>query len=293
MYELMDFKNQYKLINNLTYTDYFYRLMLLSRSVFRWNNLPPNMDERWIERFLFHEGQCVFFKHEKVGFMVAKITKGGDLNFYDEPTKVMPVANNCTDIEFRELENYKDCIIIKNNDIAVPTSPTLNMYALRLTEIQRTIDVNIAAQKTPVLLVCTEKQKKSMNAMFDQWNGFKPAIYGDKALDVDSVKAIKMDAPIVFDKLQIQKHAVWNEVMTFLGINNANMDKRERLVDDEVQANNEQIMLSAHVMLKARETACKQINDLFGTKISVELRNAAHGAILGELEQPKEGDYVV
>ena len=205
--------------------------------------------------------------------MVAKITKGGDLNHYNEPTLVTPVTDTIIDDLPINLENFKECIVIKNNDSAIPTSPTLNMYALRLTEIQRTIDVNIAAQKTPVLLVCTEKQKKSINTMFDQWNGFKPAIYGDKALDVDSVKALKMDAPIVFDKLQIQKHAVWNEVMTFLGINNANMDKRERLVAGEVQSNNEQIIMSAHVMLKAREMACKQINDLFGLNISVELRS--------------------
>jgi hypothetical protein len=97
-------------------------------------------------------------------------------------------------------------------------------------------------------------------------------IYGDKDLDTSGIDTLKTDAPVVFDKLQHQKHTLWNECMTFLGINNANMDKRERLVDDEVQANNEQIELSAAVMLKSRELAAERINALFGTNISVELR---------------------
>jgi hypothetical protein len=127
--------------------------------------------------------------------------------------------------------------------------------------------------KTPVLMLCTEKQKNTLKNVYAQWNGFEPVIFGDKEIDLSGVKVLKTDAPIVFDKLQIEKNHIWNECMTSLGINNANMDKRERLVDDEVQANNEQIEMFAQCMLKAREDACKRINELFGTNISVEFRN--------------------
>ena len=113
-------------------------------------------------------------------------------------------------------------------------------------------------------------------------------IYVTKDFDLDSVKVLKTDAPIVFDKLQQQKHAIWNECMTFLGVNNANMDKRERLVDDEVQANNEQVGISAEVMLKSREYACEQINKLFGTKISVK-RRQFNAPLLDDTE-PKEDE---
>lgn len=274
MYDIMTYKDQAKLLNNLTYTDYYYRLMLLSRSVFEWEGLPPGMDERWIEKFLSNEGECVFFKHREIGYMVSKIAKAGRLNEYDEPTRIEPVFNSSKTIKKYSLKNGIDAIVIKNNDEAVPTMPTLNLYAMRLTDIQRTIDVNVNAQKTPFVIVCTDKQKKSMQIVYDQISGNKPAIYGDKSLEMDKINVLKTDAPIVFDKLQIQKHAVWNEAMTFLGINNANMDKRERLVDDEVQANNEQIKLSGDTMLKARQLACKQINELFGLSISVKRRNA-------------------
>lgn len=268
-YELLSMKSIAKQLNDVTFTDYYYRLMLIARSRFKWNNLPNGIDEKWIEKYLFSEGECMFYKDPNKGFMVAKCTPAGTLNYYDEPTILRPYGTNYTG---EPLENNEECVLIRNNDVSFPTSQTIQLYAYRLAEISRTIDININGQKTPVMILCSDKQKRSMKILFNQMNGFEPVIYGDKNMDIENIKALKTETPIVFDKLQIQKHAVWNEVMTFLGINNANMDKKERLVDDEVQANNEQVEMSGSVMLKAREQACKQINKLFGLNISVELR---------------------
>lgn len=270
MYDIIKMKSIAQELNNRTYTDYYYRLMLLARSIYKWENLPNGMDEKWIERYLFNDGKCVFFSDKDKGFMVAKFTESGELNFYDEPTRITPVATNYSNSE--SLMNNEQAIIIKNNDDMIPTSPTIQLYALRLAELTRTIDINIHAQKTPVLILCTEKQRTTLKQVYKQWNGFEPVIFGDKNLDIDGIKVLKTDAPIVFDKLQYQKHSIWNECMTFLGINNANQDKRERLVDDEVQANNEQIEQSAEIMFKARERAAEQINDLFKQNIKVSMR---------------------
>lgn len=270
MYDIIKMKSIAQELNNRTYTDYYYRLMLLARSIYKWENLPNGMDEKWIERYLFNDGKCVFFPDKEKGFMVAKFTESGELNFYDEPTKITPVATNYSNSE--TLMNNEQAVIIKNNDDMIPTSPTIQLYALRLAELTRTIDINIHAQKTPVLILCTEKQRTTLKQVYKQWNGFEPVIFGDKNLDIDGIKVLKTDAPIVFDKLQYQKHSIWNECMTFLGINNANQDKRERLVDDEVQANNEQIEQSAEIMLKARERAAEQINNLFKLNIKVSMR---------------------
>ena len=270
---VMSFNSAAKDLNDLTFTDYFYRLMLLARSVFKWENLPNSIDEKWIEKYLFFYGRCMFFKDPEKGLMVAKCTDSGILNYYDEPTKLTPVATNYKFIAER-LDNYEECILIRNNDDMIATRHTIQLYALRLTEIMRTIDINIQAQQTPTLVTCTDKDKFSLMQVFKKWKGHEPVIYGDKSFDSNSVRVFKTDAPIVFDKLQLQKHALWNECMTFLGINNANQDKRERLVTDEVSANNEQIEMSAQIMLKARETAAEQINKLFKTNITVRMRNA-------------------
>lgn len=272
MFETLSYKSAAKAMNDMTYTDYYFRLMLLARSVFEWKNLPNGLDEKWIEKYLFYEGRCIFFKNKDLGYMVARTSESNILNEYDEPTELMPVFTNYNLEEIKSLKNGEECILIRNNDVMLPTHYTIRLFALRLSEIQRTIDVNIKSQKTPILIKCTDRQKLSLKQTFAQWSENEPLIFGDKTLDTSGIEALKIDAPIVFDKLQHQKHTIWNEAMTFLGINNANMDKRERLVDDEVQANNEQIELSASVMLKSRQLACDRINKLFGTKISVELR---------------------
>ena len=269
-YDVIQMKTIAQKLNDRTYTDYYYRLMLLARSVFKWNNLPNGIDEKWIERYLFTDGRCVFFKDDTKGFMVTKCSDFGMLNAYDEPTEVLPVATNQI---FTPKENNENCVIIRNNDDMIPTYPTIELFALKLAELSRTIDINVHAQRTPVIILCSEKQRMTMKNVYNQWNGFEPVIFGDKNLDIETVKTLKTDAPIVFPQLQVQKHAVWNECMTFLGIGNANQEKRERLVAGEVTANNEQIQLSANIMLKARERACEQINELFGTNISVEIRN--------------------
>ena len=269
MYDTLNFKEMNKKLNNLTFTDYFYRLSLIALSIFKWDNLPNGINERWIEKYLFDIGECMFFKDPILGFRVSKsIDKG--INIYNEPIDLEPESTGLT--EPKTYKNGIDAVLIKNNDLSIPTLPTLQLYAYRLADLTRAQDVNITAQKTPILIITSDRQKLTMKNVFNQWSGNEPVIYGDKEMNIDGVKVLKTDAPIVFDKIQIQKHQLWNEVMTFLGVNNANQDKKERLVDDEVQANNEQVKICLDVMLKARQSACSEINRIFGTNIKVSAR---------------------
>lgn len=282
MNDFVNLKIIEKELTNLTYLHYYRLLSLLAKSRFKWSGLPNGIDEKWIEKYLFTEGKCMFYKDATCGFMIAKCNDGGQLNFYDEPTVLRPVATNYNGNSI-PYENNKECVVIRNNDDEIPTITDIKMYAYRLADISRTIDINISAMKTPVLVTGTKKQMFSLKQVYKQWNGFEPVLFGDNELDSRVLNVLKTDAPIVFDKLQIEKHAIWNECMTYLGINNANMDKRERLVDDEVQANNEQIELCAEMPLKSRKLACKRINELFGTNIDVEFRQP-ETANLEELE---------
>lgn len=268
MYNLNVLPAPTKNITVLTYNDYYMRLTQLANSMFKWNNLPNDIPERFIEKLLFNWGHCGFINDKDMGFMVTRITPSGELNCYDDPVHITAYAVN-----YEKRYKTDDIVIIRNNPFEVPTSWSIRLFAQRLTEVERTLDVNIKAQKTPIIILTDEKQRLTMRNFMLKYDGNTPFIFGNKGLDLESVKALNTEAPYLADQLMIYKHDVWNEAMSFLGIQNANTDKKERLITDEVTANNQLVMLSANIMLAARERACNEINEKFGTDISVELRS--------------------
>lgn len=270
-YQLLSYKSVAQMANNMTFSYYYYKLMLIARSLFVWDGLPNNMEDRWIEKYLFTTGKCIFYKDPVLGEMVAGFGQMSSINCYGDPTKVYPVAENYT-YNGDQLINGDNCYVIRNNDLMLPMFPTIRMYAFKLTNLDRAIDINIEAQKSPILVRCTDKQRLSLKNAINQRRDNEPVIYADNSFDKDMITTLDLNPPKVFPELQIQKHMVLNEVFTDLGINNANMDKRERMVSNEVEANNEQVQASEDVMLKTRQEACKQINRIFGTNISVRRR---------------------
>lgn len=270
-YKLLSYKSVAQFSNNITFSYYYYKLMLIIRNLFDWENLPNNMEARWIERYLFADGKCIFYKDPIMGFMVAGYGQNGSVNCYDDPTLVQPIAPNYV-YSGEQLINGENCYVIRNNDLMLPEFGVVRYYAYKLCNLDRAIDVNIEAQKTPTLVTCTDKQRLSLKQAINQRRDNEPVIYADNSFDKDMISTIDLNPPMVFKDLQIQKHMVLNEFFTDIGINNANMDKRERMVANEVEANNEQVKASEDVMLKSREEAVKQINKIFGLNIKVSRR---------------------
>ena len=271
-YQLLSYKSVAQIANNITFSYYYYKLMLIARSLFIWENLPNNMDERWIEKYLFTSGKCIFYKDPVMGYMVAGLAQQGGINCYGDPTSVAPVAENYV-YEGEQLINGENCYVIRNNDLMLPTFPTIRLYSYKLTNLDRAIDTNVEAQKTPIIVRCSDRERLSLKNAINQRKDNEPVIWSSDQTNIgDMVSTLDLNAPAVFKDLQTQKHMVLNEVFTDLGINNANMDKRERMVANEVEANNEQVKASEDVMLKVREEACKQINRIFGLNISVKRR---------------------
>jgi hypothetical protein len=161
----------------------------------------------------------------------------------------------------------------------------MELFALRLYEAEQTAMVNIKAQKTPVLLLMDEKQRLTMENLYSQYEGNRPVIFGDKnSLGENVIKAINTQAPFIADKIIDYKKEIWNEALTFLGINNIMVDKKERLITDEANSNNELINLNLQSYLAPRQEACRQFNEKFGftgtdKEISVRVRSDLHNII--------------
>lgn len=286
-YETFSMKSIAKQLNDRTYTDYYYRLMMIARSLYKWNGLPENLNDKWIEKFLFHEGHCCFFKDKDRGYMFARCTLSGKINCFDEPTKVTPYG---VDYHGEPLIVGEECVLIDNNDCRIPTRHTIELFAYRLANIQRTIDVNVSQQKSPFIALCNEKNIHSIRQLFGKRDENEIVIYGDNALNLEQFKIMPTASPFVAPQLRTELHNVWNECMSFLGINNANQEKKERLVEAEVGANDEQVSASENVMKKSRERACEEINKLFpDLHISVEMRKPPREKI--EMKEGAEDDF--
>lgn len=255
-------------MNNRTYLQYYNRLTELAISMFEWQNLPETVDQRFLEMCLFGDGMCVFFQDEVLGYLSLQCMIGGKLNVYRIPMERKAYATNGYQ---RELDGTNS-VIIFNNYLHTNSMLDVEMYSKRLYNLDRAIDVNANAQKTPVLIQCDESQRLTMKNLYKQYEGNEPFIFGSKGLDANGLKVLQTGAPYVADKLYELKTQIWNEALTYLGISNINVVKKERMITDEVTRNQGGTVASRYSRLESRRQACKQINEMFGLNIWVDYR---------------------
>lgn len=264
-----DIFDESMVLNNLTYRQYLNRLTELAISMFEWKNLPDTVDARYLELHLFETGCMVYFKDEVIGDLCLDCIVNGRLDVYGNPLLRHAYSgyNN-----YQKLLKYNNSVIIWNNYLHDNSILDVEMFARRLYNIDRIIDINANAQKTPVLLQGSEKQRLTLLNLYKEYDGNAPFIFGDKNLDINSLKAFNTNAPYVCDKLYQLKTQIWNEALTYLGISNINIQKKERLITDEVTRNQGGTIASRYSRLESRRQAVEKINDMFGTNIEVNYR---------------------
>ena len=287
--------------NQATYADYMNRLKKVATSMFEWVNLPESMNQRYLEETLFYYGMAALLKHDEYGFINTRCASNGVINIYGLPTSLNcfsydfnTVKNLYTGLPLKEDEKDDTCILVMNNWDRIPTVATIQLFAYRLYEAEVTAMTNIKAQKTHILITVDETQRLMMENMYSQYEGNRPVIFGDKKQLQDGViKAIKTDAPFVADKVMDYKKEIWNEALSFLGINNIMIQKKERLITDEANSNNELINLNLQSFLVPRMEACKQFNKKYGLEgtdkeISVRVRSDLLNIIKHEMSFTKD-----
>ena len=286
------------LMNNATYFDYLERFKRIALSMFEWTNLPDSMDARYLERCLYYTGQAAMLYLEPYGYVNTKSATSGKLNLYGLPTRIRcfsygeintsrRVFNGVSDA-VAEINGYEDdtddeksteAILVLNNWEGVATASTIELFAMRMATVERAIDVNIRAQKTPFVLITNDNERLSMMNALDQVEKNAMAIVGERNhFDPEAIRVLQTGAPFVADKLTDYKMGIWNEFLTFLGVDNIS-EKRERLISAETMSNNECVNLNMMAMLKPREKAAKEFNQKYGKNIEVKLRSDVYNII--------------
>lgn len=257
------------LMNNRTYLQYLHRLTELAISMFEWKGLPETVDPRYLELHLFENGCMVYFNDEVIGDLCLDCIVSGRLDVYGVPLirRAYSSYNN-----YQKMLKSNNSVVIYNNMLRTNSVLDVKMFARRLYNLDRIIDVNSNAQKTPVLVRASEKQRLTMLNLYKEFDGNAPFIFGDKNLDMNDLTVLKTDAPFVADKIYQLKTQIWNEALTYLGISNVNIMKKERLISDEVVRNQGGTIANRYSRLESRRQAVEKINRMFGTNIEVNYR---------------------
>ena len=256
--------------NNATFVQYYRRIVELSMSMFKWSGLPDTVDPRFIELTLFAQGGAIYFDDEVMGNLCLQFTARGGFTVYREPLKRRAYAVN--GYQNNELDE-KNSVIIWNNMLRTSSMLEAEIFAKRLWDLDRTVDVNVHAQKTPILIVCEEDELLTAKNLYMKYDGNEPVIMGRKSIKGDMLQVLKTDAPYIADKVYNLKMQIWNECLTWLGISNINVTKKERMITDEVTRNMGGTIASRYSRLNARQEACEQINKMFGLNVSCEYRD--------------------
>lgn len=255
-------------LNNYSFRQYYNRLTELSVSMFEWVNVPDTIDVRYLELALFGDGMAIFFEDETLGFLALRCAIGGQLNVYRIPTMRTAYAAN----GYNKKLDDKNSVIIWNNYLHTNSMLDVELFSRRLYNLDRAIDVNANAQKTPILIQCEENQRLTLKNVYQKYDGNEPVIFGDKNLNPNALKVLQTGAPYVADKLYQLKTEIWNEALTYLGISNVNYQKKERMITDEVMRAQGGVVASRYSRLESRRQAAEEINKMFGLNIEVNYR---------------------
>lgn len=261
------------------------RLTELAMSCFEWKGLPESCDSAFLEKTLFENGKVLFFEDDVLGHLTLPCSTVGDLNVYGiEKTRHVNAING-----YNTTRTDKNSVIIYNNYMKESSLADVSFYARKLAEIDRTIDINVNRQKTPLIILCDEKQKITVRKLYEDYEGNEPVIFGEKALG-NEIKVLKTDAPYVAQQLYDLKQSVWQEALTCLGIPNSSIEKRERVNSAEIEANNAGTVAMRYPRLEMRKQACEKINKMFGLNVSVEFRDNMTAGNDAVNDEHKEGE---
>lgn len=275
--------------NRMVYLERMYRRVLgeLAMNRFEWKGTEETgISKRYMELMLYQFGLTVVFRDDNIFSKDGVMTKAGTgkvyalrggasgtLNLVGDPTHFTLTGTNFTGMRLPA----NKCVPIWANYFRQPDLDIVDIYAYKLAEIDRTIEINSRNARRNKVLTYNENSSltaKNINDMIDRGEATIPVNFslGDMVTALD----LGVD-PKSVETLSILRGRLWGEAMGLLGINNSNQDKKERLVEAEVSANDDQIATQRRVNLNARQEGARLANEMFGLNLSVDYYTEVNG----------------
>jgi hypothetical protein len=252
--------------NFKTYEMYKRQLLTLAENVFEFTNLPDFIDVSYLNKQLLRKGCVAFFKDEVMGVLALPFTSIGTLDVYGRPNTIQVISMN----GYTRTLKRDEFVIMYDNNGRYPLWLDILQYAERLALDTRTIDINIAQQKTPRIWKTKQEKEQSLKAMINNVDSFENLVATYEDLDLDDIQIVLEPAPFVADKIDMHKDKDWNEFLRLIGISNLSYQKKERNIKDEIYAMQGGTIASRYSRFEPRQRAVEEINKKFDTNIKVK-----------------------
>lgn len=275
--------------NGINYDFIENNLKDLSLDLFEYDGVPDIIDIDYFETILMRDGKGGLLYHHSYGYMGLRVNASEGRNVYGKPSKFNLLGENGFNIQ--NLVEGKDFILVKNTPKERSLWRIIEEYAKRIKNTMETLDVRTNAHKVPYIVTTNPRNELSVKLLTEKVLNNEIAVIGDKAfLETDPIKPFDLKVDFINDKLQDQINDMFGEILTIMGIDNNSIDKGERLIVDEVNANNDIINRNLGMMLKQRQKAVERFNELYGTSMSVKLRfeNQVQSVHDGEIDPHQE-----
>lgn len=256
-----------QLNNYKTYLAYKLKMMTLAENVFQFKNMNPFIDLAYINSELVTKGSIAFFKDEVMGLIALPYTSVGTLDIYGRPTKIAVIPKNGV---YNRILRDDEFVIMYDNDSHLPIYPNIVQSAERLALIKRTIDINIKQQRTPRYFKTSEENQKTVQNLLNNVDSEVDTVFTYDNVDLEETTGTLVPAPYVADKLNQEKHEEWAEFLELIGITNVSVQKRERVIRDEIICSMGGTIASRYSRFSSRKRAIDEINKKFKENIEVE-----------------------
>lgn len=255
-----------QLSNYKTYLMYFRRMLSLAENVFEFENMPNSyIDISYINRKLVRTGSIAFFKDEELGLIALPYSVIGKLDVYGRPMQIEVQGDN----SYRRKLNQKEFVIMYDNTQKFPLVVDISQMAERMALCVRTNDINLVHQRTPRIWKTPQDKVDSLKKTLDEIDSMTEDIVGYDGNEIADMNVVLAPAPYVVDKIDQHIHALWAEFYSMIGVANLQEQKRERVIIDEMVASQGGTIASRFSRFEPRERAIREINEKFGTEISV------------------------
>lgn len=260
-----------------TYYMWFYRMVEIYMNRFKWNNVPKTIDIPTLMYGLLTNGNVCWFRDIVMGdiCLIGTPSREVDIYNYQIGYYVHTTSGYNAHLRVSRFDDRRDGVVVYANQMRQADIVIIDNYATRLTEALRSCDVNIQLQKTTKIIGTSEAQRLSMENLLKDYQGNVPIVLVDNDMGMGSEMhpVYDMTSPYIADKVWVYITNIWNDFLTWLGIENATNQKRERMVTDEVNANYGNVEMERKVGMTTIQTALDDINELFGLDVSIEFNS--------------------